>query len=96
MLPERIRQSLALRLAAQYALVFACGAALLFGALYWHLAEALEEREQGAVEARAEVLERAYEVGGVAALRTELARETAPEVRSVLQILRAGLPSPTS
>jgi signal transduction histidine kinase len=83
MLPERIRQSLALRLAAQYALVFACGATLLFGALYWHLAEALEEREQGAVEARAEVLGRAYEVGGVAALRTELARETAPEVRSV-------------
>ncbi len=91
MLPERIRQSLALRLAAQYALVFACGAALLFGALYWHLAEALEEREQGAVEARAEVLERAYEVGGVAALRTELARETAPEVRSVfVRILGEG------
>jgi signal transduction histidine kinase len=91
MLPERIRQSLALRLAAQYALVFACGAALLFGALYWHLAEALEEREQGAVEARAEVLGRAYEVGGVAALRTELARETAPEVRSVfVRILGEG------
>lgn len=91
MLPERIRQSLALRLAAQYALVFACGAGLLFGALYWHLAEALEQREQGAVEARAEVLGRAYEVGGVAALRAELAREIAPEVRSVfVRILGPG------
>lgn len=91
MLPERIRQSLALRLAAQYALVFACGAGLLFGALYWYLAEALEQREQGAVEARAEILGRAYEVGGVAALRTELAREIAPEVRSVfVRILGPG------
>lgn len=83
MLPERLRQSLALRLAAQYALVFACGAGLLFGALYWSLAEALEQREQGAVEARAEMLGRAYELGGVAALRAELSRETSPEVRSV-------------
>jgi signal transduction histidine kinase len=91
MLSERIRQSLALRLAAQYALVFACGAGLLFGVLYWLLAEALEQREQGAVEARAEVLGRAYESGGVAALRAELAREAAPEVLSVfVRILGAG------
>jgi signal transduction histidine kinase len=91
MLSERIRQSLALRLAAQYALVFACGAGLPFGVLYWLLAEALEQREQGAVEARAEVLGRAYESGGVAALRAELAREAAPEVLSVfVRILGAG------
>lgn len=91
MLPERLRQSLALRLAAQYALVFACGAGLLFGALYWSLAEALEQREQGAVEVRAEVLGQAYELGGVAALRAELSRETAPEVRSVfVRLLGSG------
>ena len=79
---ERLRQSLALRLAVQYALVFACGAALLFGVLYWLLAEALEDRERAAVEIRAEALAIAYELGGVPGLRSELGRETSPEVRS--------------
>jgi len=79
---ERLRQSLALRLAVQYALVFACGAALLFGVLYWLLAEALEARERAAVELRAEALAIAYELGGVPGLRSELGRETSPEVRS--------------
>ena len=50
---ERLRQSFALRLALQYALVFAFFAAALGGALYWTLAEALENREQAAVQARA-------------------------------------------
>ncbi|HRE84355.1 MAG TPA: hypothetical protein PLN52_25160 [Opitutaceae bacterium] len=48
---DRFRQSLALRLAVLYACVFAAGAALLFAALYWVLAEALESRERTAVEA---------------------------------------------
>ena len=42
---ERLRQSLALHLAAQYALVFALGSGALFGVLYWTLAESLNARE---------------------------------------------------
>ena len=79
---ERLRQSLALRLALQYALIFACVTALLFSVLYWLLAEVLEAREREAVERRAETLAIAYELGGVPALRGELGRESSPEVRS--------------
>ena len=57
---ERLRQSLALWLAVQYALVFALSATILFGVLYWVLARALEERDQAVVEQRAAVLARAY------------------------------------
>ena len=65
---ERLRQSLALWLAVQYALVFALSATILFGVLYWVLARALEERDQAVVEQRAAVLARAYadaQLGGV-------------------------------
>ena len=41
---ERIRHSLAVRLGVLYALVFALGAAAVFGVLYWFLADALEKR----------------------------------------------------
>ena len=67
-MPERLRQSLALWLAVQYALVFALSATILFGVLYWVLARALEERDQAVVEQRAAVLARAYadaQLGGV-------------------------------
>ena len=57
---ERLRQSLALWLAVQYALVFALSATILFGVLYWVLARALEERDQAVVEQRAALLARAY------------------------------------
>jgi signal transduction histidine kinase len=65
---KRLRQSLALWLAVQYALVFAASATILFGVLYWVLARALEERDQAIVERRAAVLARAYadgQLGGV-------------------------------
>ena len=76
---ERLRQSLALRLALQYALVFAFVAAVLFGALYWTLADALENREQTAVQARATELASLYERGGTALLRARLDRDPANE-----------------
>lgn len=47
---DRLRQSLALRLAVQYAFVFALGSAALFGILYWTLAESLNAREQASLE----------------------------------------------
>ncbi|MES2692398.1 MAG: histidine kinase dimerization/phospho-acceptor domain-containing protein, partial [Verrucomicrobiota bacterium] len=78
---DRIRQSLALRLALQYAFVFALGVALLFGVLYWVLGNALQAREQANVERRAAVLAQMYElrgVPGVASLNTD----SSPEVRS--------------
>ena len=79
---DRLRQSLALRLAVQYALVFAIGAAVLFCALYLLLADALESRERAAVERRAGILAETYEMGGLSALRADLTQDTSPEVRS--------------
>ncbi|MGA2016123.1 MAG: ATP-binding protein [Opitutaceae bacterium] len=80
---ERFRQSLAIRLAAVYALVFAAGAAALFGTLYWVLARSLEAREREAVELRAGNLARAYELGGAVAVRESLDADTSPDVRSL-------------
>ena len=65
---ERLRQSLALRLAVQYALVFALGAAVLFGVLYWLLAEAFDAREKAALERQAGQIAVAYQTAGAAAL----------------------------
>ncbi len=80
---ERFRQSLAIRLAAIYALVFAAGAAALFGVLYWVLAHSLEAREREALEVRAGNLARAYEIGGPIAVRQRLDADTSPEARSL-------------
>lgn len=76
---ERLRQSLALRLALQYALVFAFSAALLFAALYWVLADALGRREIEAVGRRAEVYAAAYDFGGVASLNNHLNADRSPD-----------------
>ena len=80
---DRLRQSLALRLAVQYALVFALCAAVLFGVLYWLLARALEQRDQAAVEHRAADFAETYQLGGVAALSSLVHSDTAPDVRSL-------------
>jgi signal transduction histidine kinase len=80
---EAFRQSLAIRLAAIYSLVFAAGAAALFGVLYWILAHSLEARERAAVELRAAEFALAYEQGGAVALRERLSADTSPEVRSL-------------
>jgi signal transduction histidine kinase len=80
---EELRQSLAIRLAAIYALVFAAGAAALFGVLYWVLAHSLEERDRAAVEQRAATYALAYERGGAFALRARLSADASPEARSL-------------
>src|SRR5579863_190831 len=80
---ERLRQSLAIRLAAMYALVFALGAAALFGFMYWLLALSLEARDRDALEVRAENLARAYEGGGALAVRQRLESDTSPDARSL-------------
>jgi len=82
-MPEGIRQSLAVRLAALYALVFAAGASALFGVLYYVLARSLEARDRAAVEQRAETYALAYERGGAFALRARLSADSSPEVRSL-------------
>jgi signal transduction histidine kinase len=79
---ERLRRSLAFRLAVQYSLVFALVAGSLFGVLYWELANALEARDRAAVERLAGQLGRAWDSGGAGALRVELNSNTSPEVRS--------------
>jgi signal transduction histidine kinase len=80
---EEIRQSLAVRLAAIYTVVFAAGAAALFGILYWVLALSLEARDRAAVEQRAETYAQAYEQGGAFALRSRLGSDSSPDVRSL-------------
>ena len=60
---DRLRQSLALRLAIQYAFVFALGAAMLFGILYWLLARALDARERAALVRQTQEFAAAFERG---------------------------------
>jgi hypothetical protein len=79
---ERVRHSLAVRLGVLYALVFTLGAAVVFGVLYWFLAAALEKREQGVVERRAEALAVTYERGGGLALRASLENDASPDAGS--------------
>lgn len=76
---ERLRQSLAFRLAVQYALVFALCSALLFGVLYAVLANTLEARERVAVGRRAEIFAAAYDTGGVVLLKAEIDRNQDPQ-----------------
>ena len=86
---DRLSQSLAFRLAIQYALVFALGLAVLFGALYWTLTSALEARERAGVQARATELATIYERGGTGALRQRLDRDRTAEARSFfVRVLR--------
>jgi signal transduction histidine kinase len=80
---DRLRQSLALRLAWQYALMFALCVAMLFGVLYWVLARSLERRDQEAVERRADDFAAAYQNGGPAELSAMVHSDTAPEVRTL-------------
>ncbi|WP_414662283.1 HAMP domain-containing sensor histidine kinase [Horticoccus sp. 23ND18S-11] len=75
---RRLRQSLALRLAFQYALVFAVGAALLFGVLYWLLADALDTRERAALIRQTEEFSEAFERGNIAALRARVDNNSSP------------------
>jgi signal transduction histidine kinase len=86
---EAFRQSLAIRLAAIYSLVFAAGAAALFGILYWILAHSLEERDRAGVEQRAENYAQAYEQGGAMALRARLGADPSPDARSLFVRLLA-------
>ena len=76
---ERLRQSLALRLAVQYALVFAASTVVLFGVLYWVLARALEQRDQAVVEQRAAILARAYEGGSLKGVVGQLNNDSAQD-----------------
>ena len=79
---ERLRQSLALRLAIQYALVFALGAAVLFGVLYWLLANALDARERAALIRQTEEFAASFERGAIAALRARVDNDSSPHARS--------------
>ena len=78
---DRLRQSLALRLAVQYALVFALGTAALFGLLYWVLGEALQASEQAYVERRAEILATVYELRGVPGVES-MSNDPSADVRT--------------
>jgi signal transduction histidine kinase len=79
---ERLRQSLALRLAIQYALVFALGAALLFGVLYWLLARALDGREREVLVRQTEAFAAAFERGATLGLRARVENDSSPQARA--------------
>lgn len=77
---DRLRQSLALRLAVQYALVFACGSAVLFGVLYWMLAEALNAREQASLERQARSVAETFVRNATVDAIARLKNNPAPEM----------------
>lgn len=80
---KRLRQSLALSLLLQYALVFAFGAGLLFNGLYLWLARALEQRDQEVVEQHAVHFAETCQAGGVGALSRLINESLAPDIRSL-------------
>lgn len=81
---ERFRQSLAVRLAVLYALLFSAATAAIFGGLYWTLARSLESRDRVELEARTEDYARAYERGGIEALRQSVDLDPAPDGGTLL------------
>jgi signal transduction histidine kinase len=77
---KRLRQSLALRMAAQYAVVFALTAAVLFSALYWTLAEALNQRELAALERQVRGLASAFSRGSPSDVIARVKSDSSPEM----------------
>ncbi len=81
---DRVPRSLAVRLGVLYAVVFAMVGAVVFGLLYWSLANALDRRERAAVESWANEYAALYQQGGPAALRASMAAaDTSPAVSSL-------------
>src|SRR6185369_12071402 len=80
---ERLRQSLALRLAAQYALAFAIASAVMFSALYWFLAEAFDARERAALERRVGDIASAFENGGPAGIISRVNSDSSADMRTL-------------
>lgn len=77
---ERLRQSLALRLALQYAAVFALSAGILFGFLYWTLAESLNTRELAALEKQVRTVAKAFERGIPVDVVARVKNDLSPEM----------------
>jgi signal transduction histidine kinase len=77
---ERLRQSLALRLAAQYALVFALSSGVLFGVLYWTLAEALNARELAGLERQVRALADSFGRGSPVDFIARVKNSPSPEM----------------
>jgi len=81
---ERLRQSLALRLAIQYALVFALASALIFSVLYWRLAEAWDARERAVLQSRVEDIASGYNDSvGVAGIIARVNNDSSSEMRAL-------------
>jgi len=80
---DRLHRSLALRLAIQNAIVFACASAVLFGVLYLLLAEAWDARERAVLERRVDDIAAAYADGGPASIVTRIGNDTSSEMRAL-------------
>ncbi|MEI6861337.1 MAG: ATP-binding protein [Verrucomicrobiota bacterium] len=78
---ERLRHSLALRLALQYALLFAIGSGLLFGVLYWTLATSLNARELAALEKQTRSLATAFDRGTPGDVIDSVRTSPSPEMK---------------
>lgn len=77
---DRLRQSLALRLAVQYAVVFAVSAGALFAVLYVVLANAWDARERAAIDRRVEDFAAAFSRAGMAGVISRITTEPASDV----------------
>lgn len=77
---DRLRQSLAFRLAVQYAAVFALTAAVLFAALYFVLAKAWDARERAALDRRAEEFATTLAQNGVAGLILRISNDASGDL----------------
>ncbi len=73
----RLQGTLAVRLSLWFGLVFVVSTTLLFGALYWLLAQTMEDRERRLLEARLEQYAAVYETRGAAALENAVGRDSA-------------------
>jgi signal transduction histidine kinase len=78
---NRLRQSLAFRLAVQNTLVFALVSALMFSVLYWLLAGAWDARERAALDRRAEDFAGSYAEGGIAGVLLRINTDPPSETR---------------
>lgn len=76
---RRFRQSLAVRLAVLYAVLFAAATAVIFGGLYWTLSRSIISRDRLTLEARTGDYARAYSQGGLEALRDRVDVDPAPD-----------------
>lgn len=86
---ERLRQSLALRLALQYAAIFAVSSGILFGLLYLLLAYSLDKRELARLEEQTRSIAEAFNRGNPMEVVARIKNDVSPEMSAAFVRLYA-------